>query len=323
MILLNIDQKNFILSVIILTLVLILLVLVMSESYSMFAKKIINGGFERDFKKDYKIRQVKAKDFRDTTYRISNSRNVTIDATKISNTKAGTSEVILDEAFLLEKKKKRLQKRTARKVWSVIFYVIIVVFLGLAVYQHFALTLTDFGGVSYATVITGSMSKSEEHSKYLEEIDDLQQFNAYSLVKLYKLDNEQKTNLNKYSIYAYKSKDNKLVIHRLVNISELNGETVYTFKGDANQLEDMYLVKPEQVLYEYKGESNQALGLIVGFSKSTMGFVSLVYVFIGLLILDSYESKKDKLYFDFLTKYIKEFNKEQFRKLPKSRIVNI
>ena len=37
------------------------------------------------------------------------------------------------------------------------------------------------------------------------------------------------------------------VIHRVIDINEINGSKYYTIKGDNNEVEDPYLVSPEQI----------------------------------------------------------------------------
>ena len=320
-ILLNIDQKNLILSVIILTLVLILLVLIYSEQFSSFKKKLDKGYFERLYQNDIKTRTIQVNDYRDTTYVVSNNRNVTISAAQIKN-KTKPGKVDIEESFILEKRKKRLKRRTGRKVASAIFYLICLGFISLGIYQNFAGTLANINGASYATVITNSMSKTnEDNSSYLEGIEDLNQIEAYSVVKLYKV--EDPSTIKKFGIYAYKNEENKLIIHRIVDVSYKDDGVYYTFKGDNNSFADKKLVNESQILYEYRGEANHALGLFVGFTKSSIGLISILYVMIGLAIIDSYENKKDKLYFDSLKLFVKHTNKDKYLALGKTKIVKL
>ena len=74
------------------------------------------------------------------------------------------------------------------------------------------------------------------------------------------------------------------VTHRVVNVTERNGQVAFRTKGDANEDADPQLVGPDQVIGRVMFVI-PLIGHVVNFANTTQGFVLLVLLPIGLLVL--------------------------------------
>lgn len=74
------------------------------------------------------------------------------------------------------------------------------------------------------------------------------------------------------------------ITHRVVNVTEQDGQPAFRTKGDANEDADTRLVGPDQVVGEVIFVI-PLIGHVVGFANTTQGFVLLVLLPVGLLVL--------------------------------------
>jgi len=90
--------------------------------------------------------------------------------------------------------------------------------------------------------------------------------------------------IEEQDIITFTTGSEEPVTHRVVNVTEENGQVAFRTKGDANEDADQQLIGPDQVI----GEVILVLPLIghvVNFANTTQGFVLLVLLPIGLLVL--------------------------------------
>ena len=62
-----------------------------------------------------------------------------------------------------------------------------------------------------------------------------------------KLNDQEKEQIKLGDVLIY-SKDNKVIVHRVVYISDVSGESIYVTKGDNNNTEDNYVIKNSEVI---------------------------------------------------------------------------
>lgn len=92
--------------------------------------------------------------------------------------------------------------------------------------------------------------------------------------------------LKRNDIIAFRTEDNKVTTHRIINIKKENDELLFETKGDANNTEDSNLVKENKVegIYKFK---IVYLGKFLLFLKNPMGLaiVLLSILVLGFLVL--------------------------------------
>lgn len=89
-------------------------------------------------------------------------------------------------------------------------------------------------------VVSGSM----EPSFYRGDIVAVENVNTYYGVQEF----DPYTDVNVGDVVVYDAQwYSEPVVHRVIDINQINGSTYYTIKGDNNEVEDPYLVSPSQI----------------------------------------------------------------------------
>lgn len=176
---------------------------------------------------------------------------------------------------MIKKRNERARKR--KKVLKIIFMPIALLVLIICIYiayQKFVLKTDDielFGYRMYI-VLTGSMEP---------------EIKPNDLIITKKA--ESKDIYNGDIITFYAEGKNSTVTHRVIEVIEDEGTTLYKTKGDNNNAEDENLVKYDNVIGKYVFKVSK-IGVII--TKSLTG-TGLIVVFLILAISYHYSSKKE------------------------------
>ena len=172
---------------------------------------------------------------------------------------------------------------------SKIAEILLLVYFGLSIFL-LATNITYrtshyINGNYYVSVNTTSMAAPLTSNTYLKDNNLTNQIKQYDVVEFKKLDNQ---NIELYDIILLK-KDNKLIVHRVVDINE-DG---YITKGDNNTKKDDWVVNQGEVLGIY----NRTLHFMsaVNYFGYTPGFYVLIVgatYCLGTLLLFEYKNKK-------------------------------
>lgn len=85
-----------------------------------------------------------------------------------------------------------------------------------------------------------------------------------------------------------------IVTHRVLEVTEQNGDIAWKTKGDANNVEDRLLVPAESLVAEYQGMRIAGLGNVAMFMQSTPGLI--VCVVLPLVLLIGYDMIRRRMY---------------------------
>ncbi|MCH6268099.1 signal peptidase I SipW [Neobacillus citreus] len=88
----------------------------------------------------------------------------------------------------------------------------------------------------------------------------------------------------KGEIITFKTNDDLIVTHRIVDKIKNGNQVSYRTKGDNNQTSDLNLVSSNNVLAEYKHFTIPFIGYIATFSKSKNGMAIILFL-LGLVLL--------------------------------------
>ena len=310
----NKETILIILSILMLTIVLGLLILVMHEVY---VTSLENMGNRNKMVKQYK------KDIASRVEKVNVNNRVIV--YQHFDSRYGYSEervtpemnpVYKDKTIYFYKKNKNKYIKGLRIFLDVFFIVIFLGILGFNIYSKVTNSLYSINGTTYITIATGSMATKNEENTYLTMNSLDNQIKQFSLIGLNKV--EDSSNLKVYGIYAYKNKDNQLIVHRIIKSEVIDNEVYYTFRGDANPKSDYFLVNAKDVLYEYNGYQNVPLGYFLSFLGSIVGITALIYIVVALSFNDYFDSKKEAKYRVGLMDYLNDLNKEETAKLYSS-----
>lgn len=85
-----------------------------------------------------------------------------------------------------------------------------------------------------------------------------------------------------------------IVTHRVVEITEKDGQLAWRTKGDNNNTEDRLLVTADKLVAEYKGRRLPGLGNVALFMQTTPGLI--VCVVLPILLLVGYDMIRRRIY---------------------------
>lgn len=84
-------------------------------------------------------------------------------------------------------------------------------------------------------------------------------------------------------IITFVEENEKLITHRIVEVVNNDGTTMYRTKGDNNNAPDLNLVHPSNVIAEYKGFTIPYIGYFAEFASSKNGILVLM-ILPGIII---------------------------------------
>lgn len=170
----------------------------------------------------------------------------------------------------IERKKKRTI--TLIKIFNVVILLIIVpiliynITLIIKYIQNPNKTPDFFGFKTYEIV-----SRSMEHT-----------INKNDIIVVKKVD---KNEINKNDIISFDN-GNEIITHRIIEIENINGQTLYTTKGDNNRFVDDEKISFEQIEGKYVFKLSK-LGYLMNFLKNRyfliILFIILIFCFIHII----------------------------------------
>ena len=141
-----------------------------------------------------------------------------------------------------------------KKVWNIVNTILIIIVAILV----FLIVGTRFIGFSPYIVLSGSMEPTYMTGSvlYVKEIEVGE--------------------LKERDVITYRlSDDETIATHRIIEVLEEDGETVYRTKGDANDVEDNYLVPGNHIIGSPKF-SVPYLGYLISYIQSESGRYAMI-----------------------------------------------
>ncbi len=129
-------------------------------------------------------------------------------------------------------------------------------------------------GIGAMAVASGSMSEANAENTYLGENDLVGGFDKYALIFIESVGEEDELSLG--DVVAYTNPDGVIIIHRIVGMTERDGQTRYIMRGDANGANDAYRPAKGDVIGRYTGFNIPLVGAAVLFLGSFTGIVTAV-----------------------------------------------
>ena len=146
---------------------------------------------------------------------------------------------------------------------------------------------------TYLTIRTGSMETKNPNNSHYSELPN-NQIETYSLVGI---DRVEEDDLNLYDIIAFKYED-RIYVHRIVDINISNGTTYYTTQGDANDGSFAFETNLvfNQIIGKYNGFKNIGLGFMSVYFSANIGIIAWSFSLIFIFLVEISESYIDKIY---------------------------
>ena len=139
------------------------------------------------------------------------------------------------------------------------------------------------GDSSAMVVASGSMSNKNVSNEYLFDNNLDNQFQTFDMIVLKKVDASY---INKYDVIAYRNDKKVNIIHRIVSIDKIDGVTRYTTRGDANNSNDSYKPRYEDIIGKYSNRRIPTIGIFISFFQSYSGIVTIISIIVCLYFID-------------------------------------
>lgn len=226
---------------------------------------------------------------------------------EIDGVKKGYYDIDL---FVEEEQNK--EKGKGHKVLDISFKVVQYVFLGAiaflflaSVYERVSGGRILIGDSTAYVIASGSMSEKNRENGYLydpvlqEQYDLDNQFNTYDVIGITRYASQDDVSL--YDVVAFTSNTGTTIVHRIVEIENIDGTDFYITRGDSNGAAETddnsfygdYL-SYESIIGYYNGFRIPAVGAFVIFLQSGAGIVTIVSIIYCFLMFEFYRNRLDK-----------------------------
>ena len=208
----------------------------------------------------------------------------------IQEVSTGQRDIDLIDMALYEKQKKNKKStKILKMVKNVLFYTILAIVVPIFIFSivnRFQGRTTMIGDKGIMVVASGSMSERHKNNDYLVENDITNQFNTYDIIVLEKVEAQEDIEL--YDVIAFKNNKGINIIHRVIDIRDVNGEIRYVTQGDANADKDDYTPNYGDVIGRYTNQRVKSLGIFIIFFQSYSGMITIASLIFCLVMIDRY-----------------------------------
>lgn len=193
-------------------------------------------------------------------------------------------------------KRKAHQRRC--NVFATIFAAVLYIFFLAVLVTAIAIRVNGdqlfINGSSYLVIKTDSMETVNPKNDYINANNLNDRIYQYSLITI-----KQKENIELFDIVAFKV-DDAIIVHRVVEIKEIEGNLFYTCCGDANpaSLFEEIDIPKDYILGVYTGYQDNLLGHFVIYFQSGIGLISIIVALLVVLAYNHYYNKIERLYDD-------------------------
>lgn len=155
------------------------------------------------------------------------------------------------------------------RVVSTILIILLVGVAGLVITTKLAGGEPEVFGYQIKTVLSGSMEPSIQTG---------------SIIAVKSLENKEKQNLDVDDVVTFMETQDKLVTHRITEVTQTGEGALYTTKGDNNNGPDREPVLADNIVASYEGFTIPYVGYIASFAQSSNGILAFL-VLPGILMV--------------------------------------
>jgi len=203
---------------------------------------------------------------------------------------------VLDKE-IIEGKMAKKKKSKAIVFFETIFFLFLILSLGLIIFSKFTSDYFIFGNNGVLVVGSDSMSQTSTVNAeigYISlEMED-EQFSKGDFIRIKKKPQEEEMTI--YNIYLYKNEKGITIIHRLYDIDNDAEKPSYVFRGDANQFSDWPNVYYDQIIGEFDGVFIPKVGHFALFLQSNFGTLYVFFLLTLFSISAFFDNANSSLY---------------------------
>lgn len=212
---------------------------------------------------------------------------------QIAETRSGKLDIeLIDEVIYEKKEEVKKRKKITGIVKTVIFYLILCVIIPvfvLSLINRFVKKPLMLFDHTMMVVASGSMSEKNKDNEYLVSQNLNNQFLTNDIITLEKV--KDVNDLKLYDVVAYVNDEGINIIHRIIGINYENDEITFVTRGDANNVDDRYHPKFDDIIGRYNDKKIKGLGIIIRFLQSYAGLITMLSLVYCLIMIDRITAK--------------------------------
>lgn len=207
---------------------------------------------------------------------------------------------LIDDVLIQEKQKKSKKHKIFKVIGRVVYYTlytVIFIFFSFSLASRIMNNSMLFGNSGVVVIASGSMSTKHVNNKYLVEnsLDD--QINTYDVIGVSKYNDMNEVEL--YDVIAFKAKDGRTIVHRIISLEEKDNNLSIITRGDAQVASDngnLYdgTLRYEDIIGYYNHFNLPLIGSFVIFLQSNNGIITVLAIGYCVVMFDFYRNKLDK-----------------------------
>lgn len=209
--------------------------------------------------------------------------------TSIKEVRAGKRDIELMDAYIHEMKRSvKIRRKIGSVLKGVCFYGILAVLIpvfAVSMINKAQGNVTMLGRRAVMVVASGSMSVQHPSNAYLSANGLDNQFDTYDMIVLERVEEGE---LQLYDVIAFVDHTGKNVIHRIIAV---NADGSFTTRGDANNTNDEFHPRYENIVGRYTNRHIPAVGSLIMFLQSPGGMVTLLALVYCIVMLDRFNGK--------------------------------
>jgi signal peptidase len=179
-------------------------------------------------------------------------------------------------------RKRNKALRLSGRIFGDALLALLVVAFSFSLYSRVNGNEPFIGGKEVLLVASGSMSQRNPANTYLDEEKLTNQFDTYDVIGIEAYSSPDQVAL--YDVVAYKTSSNVTVIHRIIEIKDVDGERVYVTRGDSNASSDndgaIYngYLHYSSLVGRYDGWRWKKIGLFILFLQNSEGWITVIAI---------------------------------------------
>lgn len=99
-----------------------------------------------------------------------------------------------------------------------------------------------------------------------------------SIIAIQSVTEGEKGKFEKGDVITFMEEDNKLITHRITDVTSTESGVLYTTKGDNNNAEDRNPVLADNIVGVYKGLTVPFIGYLINFAQSPNGSIAFMII---------------------------------------------
>lgn len=136
------------------------------------------------------------------------------------------------------------------------------------------------------------MNEKHKDNNYLTDYNLNTQFPANAIIEIHKITEDD---VYIFDVIAFKNDKGETIVHRIVDVKDINGVRHYVMRGDSNNKSDRFEPTFDDFIGRYQGIYVRGIGIFILFMQSNAGIVTVLAVFYNLILFFSLHERLKRI----------------------------